>query len=137
MIDVHNASEAELHAAMLRADRGQISGIDYDAFMRLDLPPRQNLLAPWMPMAGLAMLYGPRGLGKTHIAHGTAWAIATGTGFLRWKVPEDIGARRVLVIDGEMPGALLQERLGSVIGASEHKPPEPGYMRIVAADLRR
>ena len=38
------------------------------------------LLAPWLPMAGLAMIHAPRGIGKTHIALGTAWAVATGIG---------------------------------------------------------
>src|SRR4051812_48560718 len=137
MIDVNTASNAELDAQVIQLDRGQVSAINYDAFLRLNLPPRQCLLAPWLPMAGLAMIHAPRGIGKTHIGLGTAWAVATGTGFLRWKVPDDVGARKVLVLDGEMPGALLQERLGRVVGASQSTPPEPLFLRIAAADLRR
>jgi phosphoserine phosphatase len=68
---------------------------------------------------------------------GTAWAVATGTGFLRWKVPEDVGTHRVLLLDGEMPGVLLQERLSRVVKASGEKPPLPEYLRISAADLYR
>jgi hypothetical protein len=123
MIDLTNASNAELDAIALKVDRGQVGAIDYDAFLRLDIPPRQCLLAPWLQMAGLAMIHAPRGLGKTHIALGTAWAVATGTGFLRWKVPDDVGTRRVLVLDREMPAALLQERLRRVTGASGASPP--------------
>jgi len=137
MTDINTATNAELDAEIIRLDRGQVGAIDYDAFLKLPIPPRQCLLAPWLPMAGLAMIHGPRGLGKTHIALGTAWAVATGTGFLRWKVPDDVGARRVLVLDGEMPGALLQDRLRGVVGASQFQPPLPDYLRIVAADLRR
>ena len=137
MIDLNTATNAELDAQVIRLDRGQVSAIDYDKFLELKLPPRQCLLAPWLPMAGLAMIHAPRGIGKTHIGLGTAWAVATGSGFLRWKVPDDVGTRRVLVLDGEMPGAVLQERLKRVTGASEFEPPLPEYLRIAAADLRR
>ena len=89
MIDVTTATNAELDAHVIRLDRGQVGAIDYDKFLELSIPPRQCLLAPWLPMAGLAMIHAPRGIGKTHIALGTAWAVATGSGFLRWKVPED------------------------------------------------
>jgi putative DNA primase/helicase len=137
MIDVNTASNAELDALASRMDRGQVGALDYDAFLRLPIPPRECLLAPWLPKGGLALIHAPRGIGKTHIALGTAWAVATGTGFLRWKVPETVGAYRVLVLDGEMPGALLQERLKRVTGASRSSPPMPEYLRIAAADLRR
>jgi AAA domain len=33
-----------------------------------DFPPRRNLLDPWLPEAGLAMLYAARGIGKTHVS---------------------------------------------------------------------
>lgn len=115
----------------------QVQSIDYDKFLNTQLPPRQTLLAPWLPMQGLAMIHAPRGGSKTHVAHGTAWAVATGTGFLRWKVADDVGARRVLLIDGEMPGVLLQERLARVVGRSGFTPPEPLFLRIAASDLVR
>ena len=71
-------------------------------------------------VAGLAMIHAPRGIGKTHIALGTAWAVA------RRRVPALDGAwrgtRRVLLLDGEMPGVLLQERLKRVAGGSERTP---------------
>jgi putative DNA primase/helicase len=95
------------------------------------------LLSPWLQMAGLAMGHAPRGVGKTHLALGTAWAVATGSGFLKWKVPDDVGCRRVLLLDGEMPAALLQERLQTITGSSQFTPPLPEYLRIAAADLRR
>jgi putative DNA primase/helicase len=126
-----------LDAQVIRLDRGQVGAVDYQAFLAMELPPRQLLLAPWLPMSGLAMIHAPRGIGKTHVALGTAWAVATGRGFLRWKNPDDVGARHVLVLDGEMPAALLQERLRRVVGASEYEPPEPEFLRIAAADLRR
>ena len=137
MIDINTASNNDLDAQIVRIDRRQVGALDYKAFLDLNIPPRQCLLAPLLPKAGLAMIHAPRGVGKTHIGLGIAWAVANGTGFLRWKVPADVGAHRVLVLDGEMPGALLQDRLRRVTGASECAPPMPDYLRIAAADLRR
>ena len=51
-------------------DRPAILAVD--DFLRLELPPREFLLDPIVPTKGLAMLYGPRGLGKTHVALGIA-----------------------------------------------------------------
>jgi hypothetical protein len=119
----------------LAADRKQVCALNYDDFLRRELPPRENLLAPWLPKAGLAMVHAPRGVGKTHLAHNVAWAVAAGGTFLRWTSP--VGALRVLLLDGEMPGALLQERLRKVVEASGLEPPMPEYLRIAAADLRR
>jgi RecA-family ATPase len=137
MIDINALSEPALDALTDSVDRKQVRAIDYDKFLSMDFPPRQNLLAPWLPMQGLAMIHAPRGIGKTHIALGTAWAVATGSGFLRWKVPDDVGTRRVIQLDGEMPGAMLKERLDRVVNASDFDPPLPDYLRIAAADLVR
>jgi hypothetical protein len=79
-------------------------------FFSLEIKPREMLLDPIIPEKGLAMLYASRGTGKTHIALGIGYAVATGTGFLRWKAPKP---RRVLLVDGEMPAAALQERLAT------------------------
>ena len=112
-----------------------VTAINFDDFLTKNLPPRETLLAPWLPLQGLAMIHAPRGIGKTHLALGTAWAVASGGGFLRWTTPA--GARRVLLLDGEMPGVLLQERLARVAGVSERTPIMPEYLRIAAADLVR
>ena len=84
--------------------------------MTLSLPPRELLLEPIIPSRGLAMLYGPRGLGKTHVALGIAWATASGGRFLKWQA--DV-PRRVLYVDGEMPAADMQERLRAIGSAPE------------------
>ena len=39
-----------------------------------DLPERQPLLEPILANNTLALLYGPRGMGKTFVALGIAWA---------------------------------------------------------------
>ncbi len=91
-----------------------------------DLPPREFLLDPILRRKGLAMLYGPRGLGKTHVALGIAWAVATGASFLRWKASRP---RRVLYVDGEMPAGDIQERL-RLLGTA------PPGLRFLLADLQ-
>jgi putative DNA primase/helicase len=83
----------------------------------LDIKPRGMVLDPIIPEKGLALLYGARGAGKTHVAHGIAYAVATGTGFLKWRADRP---RRVLLIDGEMPAQALRERLEQV--AAAHSP---------------
>src|SRR5262249_40868152 len=74
----------------------------------------------------------PRGLGKTQTAIGTAWAVSSGGGFLRWKCE---AARRVLFLDGEMPGADLQARFKAVTDASNFTLADPDYLKIAASDL--
>lgn len=102
-----------------------------EEFLRMEFPPRAMLLGPWLPEKGLAMLYSPRGVGKTHLALGCAYAVASGGSFLGWQAET---ARRVLVIDGEMPGITLQERLNALVANSEFAPPE-GYFRVLPYDL--
>jgi AAA domain len=71
-------------------------------FMRLNLPPRGLILDPILPEKGLMLLHAYRGIGKTHLALGIGYCIATGGGMVGWTAPE---ARRVLYLDGEMPAA--------------------------------
>ena len=84
-----------------------------------ELPPRENVLAPWLPCQGLAMIHAPRGVGKTHIALGIAYAVACGGSFLKWHA---VIPRNVLIIDGEMPAVVLQERLASIVKSGETEP---------------
>jgi hypothetical protein len=111
----------------------RVTAVDLLRFQEMEIPPRELMLAPWLPEKGLAMIYAPRGTGKTRIVHGVAHAIATGSGFLRWKAARP---RRVLLIDGEMPAVDLQVMLRAITSASQSLL-EPGYFRIAAADLVR
>lgn len=101
--------------------------------LALDLPPRENILAPWLPKQGLAMLYGPRGSGKTHVALNIAYAVATGGQFLAWKAPT---ARRVLYIDGEMPAAAMRDRLAGIVASTDLEPPEADFIQLALSDLQ-
>src|SRR5262249_17496608 len=104
---------------------------DIFEFMNADFPPREHMLAPWLPVQGLAMCYAPRGGCKTHLAGGVAWAVATGGKFWRWEATK---ARRVLLLDGEMPRTVLQERFKMISSNSPHQPPSWDNLTIAAAD---
>jgi putative DNA primase/helicase len=72
-----------------------------------DFPPRRNILAPWLPWQGLAMIHAQRGTGKTWVAFGVMCAVAAGGEFLGWTAD---ACTDVLYLDGELPGNLLQQR---------------------------
>lgn len=105
--------------------------INLDDFLRLDIPPREMIITPIIPSQGLAMLYAARGIGKTYVALSIALAVATGASTLanRWVATK---RRRVLLVDGEMPAIVLQERLKSM--AINFGPVESDYLRIITPD---
>ena len=107
--------------------------ISVEELLATEFPPREMVLSPWLPSKGLAMIYGRRGLGKTHVALGIAWAVATGGSFLRWTAPRQ---RRVVILDGEMPGEALKARLAEISAKAGVAVPE-GFIRLAAADLQQ
>ncbi len=105
--------------------RPELKAVGLTDFLGLDLPPRAMLLDPILPERSLAMLYAPRGLGKSWLSLSIGLAVASGTSLLRWSAPRP---RRVLFLDGEMPLVALQERLralspefGGAIGNDQFK----------------
>jgi len=105
--------------------------IDLLDFMTRTFPLREHILSPVIPASGLAMLYAPRGIGKTHLALHMAYAAACGGACMGWRAEKP---RKVVYIDGEMPAAVLQERLLKIAG-SFTKTPGDGFFRLLAADL--
>lgn len=84
-------------------------------WLRRELPPRVKLIGP-LNTAARAMLFAGTGIGKTHFAMAIACAAAGGGSIFSggfWAAPEP---RRVLYVDGEMPLALLQDRLREALG---------------------
>jgi putative DNA primase/helicase len=79
-----------------------------EEFMDLKFPDREMLMEPWLPKPGIAMIFARAGHGKTFLALGVGFAVASGREFLGWTCER---AGRVLYIDGEMPGSYLQQRL--------------------------
>ncbi len=91
------------------------------------------VLGPILPAQELVMIHSKRGVGKTHVGLGIAYAVATGGTFLRWQAP---CARRVLYIDGEMPAVSMQERLAHLVASNELIPPSADYLSIITPDLQ-
>jgi len=77
-------------------------------------------------------MYAPRGVGKTLVALGISYAVATGGLFLRWQAPVP---RRVLYLDGEMPLVAMQERLARIVKDNDIEP-APDFFRLVNPDLQ-
>ena len=101
-------------------------------FLKMVLPERKLLLSPWLPSQGLAMVYAPRGIGKTFFALNVAYAVASGGRFLNWSATE---SSRVLYIDGEMPASAMQQRLSDVVVQHDAEA-DPDYFRLVTPDLQ-
>lgn len=103
-------------------------------FETMPLPPRELLLAPWLPRQGLAMLYGPRGGGKTWIALSIAMAVASGSElFGKWKA---LRAGRVLYVDGELPKRDLQDRVKVARRGRSGGEIVDDALRLVVADMQ-
>ena len=90
-----------------------------------DLPERASILDPILSAKSLALLYGPRGLGKTFVALGIAWAAASGASFLGWRAARP---HRVVYVDGEMAAVDMKRRL-RLFG------PAPPTLDFMLADL--
>jgi hypothetical protein len=90
-----------------------------------DLPERETILDPILSAKSLALLYGPRGLGKTFLALGIAWAAASGGSFLGWRAARP---HRVVYVDGEMAAIDMKRRL-QLFGAA------PPTLDFMLADL--
>jgi hypothetical protein len=115
--------------------RPDISGetlrpVGLQEFLSLQLPPREMLLGPILPERGLAMLYAPRGVGKSWLGLSIGLAVASGADLLRWQAPN---SRRVLYVDGEMPLSDLQLRLAAITAGMGIVVPNDGF-KILAAD---
>lgn len=117
-------------AAARDPHRNAVRAIELRDFLALSLPPREYLLDPIIPRQGIVMIHGPRGLGKTHASLGIAYAVASAGKFLKWSART---ANGVLFVDGEMPAAVLQERLSRIVAANEKEATAP--VKIITPDL--
>jgi putative DNA primase/helicase len=96
----------------------------------MELPERRELLSPWLPEQGLAMVHAERGIGKTFFGLSVAYAVATGSDFLNFKAQEP---RPVLYIDGEMPASAMQLRLMQLSITNDSIEP---LLHIITPDLQ-
>jgi putative DNA primase/helicase len=114
-----------------KAAPDRLSPLCIHELFELEIPQRGMVLDPIIPEKGLAMVYAPRGVGKTHVACAISSAVATGTMFLKWQAPKP---RKVIHVDGEMPAADLRERFRQTFEALGVTP-DPGMLRVLPADL--
>ena len=103
--------------------------LDAHALALMEFKVRETILAPWLHSQDLCMVFAARGIGKTHFAIAVAYAVSTGGKFAKWSAPTP---RKVLYLDGELPGGVMQQRLLMHCPDVE---PEPGYLRIFTPDL--
>ncbi|MCC6347906.1 MAG: AAA family ATPase [Nitrospirales bacterium] len=124
--------ESRLQDEETERRKERLRAVGIGELLSLELPPRENVLSPWLPSQGLAMIYGPRGTGKTFMALGIGYAVACGAPFLdRWAAP---APRGVLYIDGEMPAVTIQERLARIVRSCDQEPAAP--FKILTPDLQ-
>jgi hypothetical protein len=109
----------------------QYRAVDLSELLAHQFPYREHVLSPVLTLGSLNMVYGWRGLGKTHMSLGIAYAAASGSSFLGWHATRPF---KTLLIDGEMPGESLQDRLAT-IAASADSEPGPGFFRVMTIDL--
>jgi putative DNA primase/helicase len=117
-------------AVLLSPPRPVLQAVGFSDFLNLDIPAREMLLGPILPERSLAMLYAPRGVGKSWLSLSIGLAVAGGASLLRWSAPRQ---RNVLYVDGEMPLVSLQERLKAISLGIGNSIPNDGF-RILAAD---
>jgi len=103
--------------------------LDVHVLAAREFKPREVLLSPWLHSQDLCMVFAPRGVGKTHFNLAVAYALATGGRFAKWTSPMP---RKVLYLDGELPGIVMQRRLLMHCPAVE---PQTGFLRIFTPDL--
>lgn len=79
--DIENLPKFDPPASPDTAEDGAIdlskAILDFDGLMNADIPERK-LILPWLPEGGLAMVFAPRGLGKTFFGISLAVAVASG-----------------------------------------------------------
>jgi putative DNA primase/helicase len=110
--------------------RQPLQAIGINDFLSINVPAREMLLSPILPERSLAMLYAPRGIGKSWLSLSIGMAVAAGAPLLRWSSPRQLN---VLYVDGEMPLVSLQERLRAISTSMGVEIPNHGF-RMLAAD---
>lgn len=139
LIDTEAARRIQQHRAVSKSDgpadqdpgnpKYRLEAMDLHELATHQFKQRDPLLLPWLNSQDLAMLFAGRGIGKTHLSLAIAFAVACGSSFGKWHAPK---AAKVLYLDGELPGAVLQSRVAMQLPDME---PQLGYLRIFTPDL--
>lgn len=124
--DLDGLRNSILDAKRIKGPRG-VQALTMEEFMDLEFPERPYLMKPWLTTSGLAMIHAQRGAAKTWLALSVAYAVATGKPLMNWTVEKKA---RVLYVDGELPGRLLQTRLAAL-------GPQSNNLKVLSPDLFR
>ena len=119
----------ETKARQIESKFVPLHALDAHDLALMQFKMREVILNPVLHTQDLCMIFAARGIGKTHFALSMAFALATGGTFAKWNAPKP---RKVLYLDGELPGAVMQKRL---LMHCPNVEPEPGYLRIFTPDL--
>lgn len=106
-----------------------LRAVDAHQLALMHFKQREVILEPWLHSQDLCMVFAARGVGKTHFGLSVAYAVSTGGKFAKWSAPRP---RKVLYLDGELPGGVMQKRLLMHCPDIE---PAPGFLRIFTPDL--
>lgn len=128
LVDHHllGLRDADAQRAQMRA---ALQALNLTQMAHREFKPREPLLAPWLCTQDLAMVFAPRGIGKTHFALSVAYAVASGGTFAKWQAPQ---AHKVVYLDGELPGGVMKSRLA--VHLPEH-PFDPNNLLTFTPDL--
>jgi len=103
----------KIRAAAGAAHHGLV-GVSMDKAHTIELPPEEWVIEPMIATKHSAMVFGPRGCGKTWVSLGIAAAAASGKPlFGRWTVPKP---HTVCYIDGEMGWSSVSKRASQMLG---------------------
>ena len=104
-------------------------GMPLEDLIKINLPERPRLLGPWLTTSSLVMVHARTGVGKTWFSLSAFQALAMGSTFLKWTADR---ARKVLYLDGEMPGVMVQERGRLLLNGGSTN----GNLIVVTPDLQ-
>jgi KaiC/GvpD/RAD55 family RecA-like ATPase len=104
-------------------------GMPLEDLVKIQLPERPRLLGPWFTKSSLVMVHARTGVGKTWFALSAFQALAMGSTFLKWTADRP---RRVIYLDAEMPGAMVQDRGRLLLNGQSTN----GNLIVVTPDLQ-
>ncbi|MDY3810183.1 AAA family ATPase [Desulfovibrio porci] len=125
------AVRSQLESALVK-QHGLVA-LDMSEFLSMQIPDRGYLLSPILPVQGIAILYAPRGVGKTFAALSVAVAVASGGAVFNWRAPMP---KKTLYVDGEMPATSMQSRLSSLVGGMAIPPQALKNLSLITPDLQ-
>lgn len=113
-----------------------LKALNISDLLSLNISPREMLLNPIIPEQGLVMIHAPRGIGKTHVSLMIAYMVATGGQMFngKWSCTK---FHRVLFVDGEMPLAVMQERLAKIVNSVDSATLPEDNLRVITPDLQK